>query len=98
MDINVDRLRELCKKYAVARLWVFGSAGTRGFDQETSDIDLLVDFGAPVGMRLAEQYFDFLEELESLYGRHVDLVERNAIRNPVFAEIAEESKRLIYAA
>ncbi len=42
---NKDKLAELCRRYGVARLEVFGSAG-RGtdFDPDSSDVDFLVEF------------------------------------------------------
>ena len=79
-------------------LWLFGSALTDKFDTATSDIDLLVEFGEPHGMSLAAQYFDFWEELKTLFGREVDLVERKAIRNPYFLASVNAQERLLYAA
>lgn len=93
-----EQLEALCKKYQVQRLWVFGSVASGAFDERASDVDLVVDFADPVGMSVSDQYFDLLEELESLFSRRVDLVELSAIRNPIFAELVEQTKRLLYAA
>jgi predicted nucleotidyltransferase len=39
---------------------------------------------------------DFKEQLEALFGRSVDLVENQAIRNPIFRRIVDREKQLIY--
>jgi len=96
--VQEQNLRALCEKYFIARLWLFGSAATDKFDPESSDIDLLVEFGEPKDMSPAAQYFDFWEELKALFGRHVDLVERKAIRNPHFLASINGRERLLYAA
>ncbi|MDQ2986203.1 MAG: hypothetical protein M3R13_05710, partial [Armatimonadota bacterium] len=62
------------------------------------DLDLVVEFDPPVGMSLADQYFDLLEELQQVFGRRVDLVERSAIKNSRFAAALEKSQQLLYAA
>lgn len=43
IEMNIDKIVALCKKYKVARLWVFGSILTPRFNDD-SDIDFLVDF------------------------------------------------------
>ena len=47
-------------------------------------------------MEYFDNYMDFKEKLESLFKRPVDLVENQAIRNPIFRNIIERDKRLIY--
>ena len=87
MDIDVERLREVCQRYGVVRLEVFGSAahGAAGPD---SDIDLLYTL-AP-GTRLGWAIEDLDQELATVLGRPVDLVSRRAlnarIRDRVLAE------------
>jgi len=73
-----DELRDLCRRFGVARLDVFGSAA-RGedFDTTTSDVDLLVEF-AGEGDELS-RFFDFKEAVEVLLARRVDLVDRKVI-------------------
>ncbi len=73
-----DAIAELCRRYGVQRLDVFGSAA-RGtdFDPGKSDADLLVMF-APNADDMAN-FLDFKEAVEALLGRPVDLVERQAV-------------------
>jgi predicted nucleotidyltransferase len=46
----------------------------------------------------ADQYFGLTEDLENLFGRPVDLVEAEPIRNPYFRKSLEDTKVEIYAA
>ncbi|MBL8048479.1 MAG: nucleotidyltransferase domain-containing protein [Chthonomonas sp.] len=94
-----DSLRELCRSFAVRHLKLFGSAVGPEFDDNRSDLDFLVEFSAPPsGMGLAEQYFGFLEELQALLGRSVDLLEESAIENTRLKRQALEQAVTLYAA
>ena len=74
-----EALAELCRRYGVERLEVFGSAA-RGtdFDRDRSDADFLVTFTPSARNDLAA-FADLKEALERLLRRPVDLVEREAI-------------------
>jgi predicted nucleotidyltransferase len=39
---------------------------------------------------------DFKEKLENLFGRQIDLLENQAIRNPIFRKVLDRDKRLVY--
>jgi|SRR5271165_3950776 len=80
-DIAERRLKlaELCRRYGVTRLEVFGSAARVGdFDPVTSDADFLVTF-APEARNDLTAFAGLKEELETLLGRRVDLVDREAV-------------------
>ena len=95
---NAEQLRAIARRRRVRRLAVFGSAATDEFDAARSDIDVLVEFDElPPGER-ADAYFSLLEDLESLFGRRVDLVERAALRNPFVRESIEATQVVIYDA
>jgi len=97
IDQNKDRLIELCRKYKVVELDVFGSAATGDFDEATSDLDFLVEFDSSVQENRFESFFGLQEELKQLFGRPVDLVEPGGLRNPYFIEQINRTKRSIYA-
>lgn len=80
--IRRAQLVVLCQKYRVRRLDVFGSAAQDDFDEQSSDIDLLVEFDDMPYADRADAYLGLLTEAEALLGRHVDLVEVGAVRNP----------------
>lgn len=98
IEDNRARIEELCNKYDVARLDVFGSAATGDFDPARSDLDFLVEFKANSPIRPFHQYFDFLAELKDLFGREVDLVEATAVKNPYFLRSMNASRKSLYAA
>ena len=95
--IQLPCLVELCHKYSVTRLSAFGSVLREDFG-EKSDIDFVVEFGPSEQFSASKQYFGFVTELEYLYGRSVDLVERGGLRNPYFKESIEEQEVTVFAA
>lgn len=99
IELNMEKIAALCRKYKVAKLWVFGSILTPRFN-EKSDIDLLVIFDkAKIALLdMADIFFNFIDELENLFGRKVDLTIYTAIRNKYFKEEVDETKQLIWSA
>lgn len=95
--LNCHAIEVLCRKYAVRRLLLFGSAGTEQFNEATSDIDFLVEFDDASVSRF-DAYFGLKEELEALFGRPVDLVSTAALENPYFAKSVARTSRELYAA
>lgn len=94
-----EALRELCVKYRVRRLEIFGSAVTgEDFDSERSDLDFLVEFQQLRQGQHADAYFGLLEDMEKLFNRHVDLVMPRAIKNPYFLESINKNRKVLYAA
>lgn len=96
-DLDVETIADLCRRFHVRRLSVFGSATTEKFDPAKSDVDFLVEFedGAD---DLLGSYFGLKEELEGLLGRPVDLVMPKSLENPYFAESVKRTRRDLYAA
>ena len=97
IEKNRTSLTQLCEKYNVKRLEIFGSAATGEFDAESSDLDFLVEFNRTKEMNVADQYFGLLEDLQDLFGRDIDLVMTRAMKNPYFIESVNQTRRLIYA-
>jgi predicted nucleotidyltransferase len=89
---------DLCRRYRVQRLELFGSAVGNQFDDQRSDVDLLVEFQPLVAGEHADAYFGLRESLESLFARPVDLVMLRAIRNPYFLHAIEPTRTLLFAA
>lgn len=92
---NIEVINDLCRKHKVRKLFAFGSILTNKFEQ-TSDIDLVVDFQDIDLYDYADNYFDFKDSLESLFNREVDLLEDKAIKNPYLRQSIDSSKQLIY--
>jgi predicted nucleotidyltransferase len=98
IETKRDQLAGVCRKFAVSRLEVFGSAADGSFDPERSDLDFLVEFNCSESMNAFHQFFGFRRALSVLFARNVDLVAAKAMRNPYFIEAVNESRTLIYAA
>ena len=97
IEMNIDKIIELCRKFHVRKLWVFGSILTSRFN-DRSDVDLCVDFDRNKIDLLdyADNFFDFQYALEDIFGRRVDITEDTAVRNPYFREELDETRKLIY--
>ncbi len=93
-----DQLEELCSKYGVAILELFGSACKGGYVPDQSDLDFLVRFKPCTPEEHADRYFGLLASLQDLFLCDIDLVETTAIRNPYFLEGIAASRMKIYAA
>jgi predicted nucleotidyltransferase len=95
ITLPAEKIAEICRKYYVRELSVFGSAA-RGDMQPASDIDLLVEFQpeAPIGL------FEFAgmeEELTTLLGRKVDLVSKRGLKPRVRPYVLRDAV-VVYAA
>ncbi|MDE6632219.1 MAG: nucleotidyltransferase domain-containing protein [Muribaculaceae bacterium] len=97
IDLNIQRIFELCRLYKVRSLAVFGSILTDRFN-EHSDVDMLVDF-EPMDHEMFDyvsNYFNFRDALELLFNRKVDLIEEKALRNKYFISNVNRTKQIIY--
>ncbi|NDB34311.1 MAG: nucleotidyltransferase [Flavobacteriia bacterium] len=95
IELNIEKIRNLCSKHKVNKLFVFGSIVKGAFNAE-SDIDLIVDFNKVEAVEYADNYFDFKEQLESIFNRPVDLLEEKAIHNPYLKKQIDAEKKIIY--
>lgn len=91
-------VEQLCRKFRVRRLELFGSAVGIAFDPQSSDLDFLVEFEELKHGEYADTYFGLLEGLQELFHRDVDLVMVSAVKNPFFLKSIERTRRLLYAA
>lgn len=91
-------LEELCRRYHVERLDIFGSAASGEFQPDTSDLDFLVVFHPSSDMNLSDQYFGLWDDLRNLFNRDVDLVIERSMKNPYFIKTVNGTRRIIYAA
>jgi predicted nucleotidyltransferase len=78
--------------YGVKKIGVFGSYA-KGHPDETSDIDVFVEFEHPIGFR----FIEFAEYLERLLGRKVDVLTSAGIQGIRIARIAKDiEKSIVY--
>ncbi|HLO44621.1 MAG TPA: nucleotidyltransferase domain-containing protein [Leadbetterella sp.] len=98
MDIlknNEEALSSLCEAHNVNELYFFGSVLTEKFNK-SSDLDILIQFAEVDLKHYFENYMDLKEKLEGLFKRKVDLVENQAVRNPIFRKVLDREKILVY--
>lgn len=91
----MKKIQQLCDIHKVKELYVFGSVLSEKFSV-SSDIDFLIQFGQVELLDYFENYMTLKEKLELLFNRPVDLAENQAIRNPIFRNIVDREKKLIY--
>jgi len=77
LQVSADRLADFSRRWRVAELSLFGSVLRDDFGQ-ASDIDVMVRF-EPGTERRYYHLSEMREELEGLFGRSVDLVERRVV-------------------
>jgi len=96
IDISQDRFVEFCRRWKVTELALFGSILREDFTPE-SDIDVLVTFQPEVAWSLWD-LLDMRDELRQLFGREIDLIEKEALRNPFRRHEILKSYKVVYAA
>lgn len=90
-----NEINALCANHKVKSLYAFGSVLTPNFNTN-SDIDLIVDFKEIDVKDYADNYFDFKFSLQDIFNRPVDLLEEQAIKNPYFRQVVNQTKELVY--
>ena len=89
------KIAEFCKRWSITEFSVFGSVLREDFRPD-SDIDVLltIDPGAQIGLlEMAQMQI----ELEKLFKRPVDLVEKEGLRNPYRRREILRTAQVIYA-
>jgi predicted nucleotidyltransferase len=94
--IPEDRIAEFCRRWKITQMALFGSILREDFSQE-SDIDVLVSFAPDSPWGLFE-LVDMQDELAVILGRKVDLVEREALRNPFRRKQILQNLEVVYEA
>ncbi|MBI1755658.1 MAG: nucleotidyltransferase domain-containing protein [Fimbriimonas ginsengisoli] len=100
LESHRSEIVELCRRYCVTRLRVFGSATRPDWNPDTSDFDFLAEFGPPPppDIDLFKQQFGLLVDLEALLSRRVDLIEFHPGTRPWFRQIVDSEAVEWYAA
>ena len=94
--IDPDRLRDLCRRWKVTELSLFGSVLREDFRND-SDVDVLIGFAPDAPWSLWD-LSALRDELESMLGRRVDLLEKKGLRNPFLRHAVLTSRQILYAA
>lgn len=97
IDPQRSEIQDLCRRFGVQQLDVFGSAASEAFDPARSDVDFIIDFGSGEQPDLFTRYFGLKGSLEQLLGRGVDLVMVGALVNPYFVDSVSRTRMPVYA-
>ncbi len=95
IDIPHDEIAAFCQRWRIKELSIFSSALRDDFRSD-SDVDVLVVFDESASWSL----FDLVhaqQELERMFGRPIDLVEKKAVRNPFRRHHILHNREVIYA-
>jgi len=77
VEIPKEKIKAFCRKWKIIEFALFGSVLREDFRPD-SDIDVLVTF-APDARYSLFNLVEMQEELEQIFGRKVDLIEREAV-------------------
>jgi len=96
IPVDKDQITEFCLKWGIREFSIFGSVLRDDFRPD-SDVDVLVSFATDAQWSL----FDIVQmqdELKAIFGREVDLVEKEALRNPFRRRAILSGREVLYAA
>jgi predicted nucleotidyltransferase len=95
LPVSTEQLAAFCRKWKVKELSIFGSVLRADF-RDDSDMDVLVE--TLPESELGWDWLDMQNELASLFGRQVDLVFKDGLRNPYRREEILRTRQVLYAA
>jgi hypothetical protein len=96
VEVSEDAIASFCAHWKIVKFALFGSILRDDF-RPNSDVDVLVSF-APNAKWSLWDIIAMKEELETLFGREVDLVQKDCLRNPFRRYEILSTKQVIYAA
>ena len=98
IDIPMDKLVELCKRWKIIELSLFGSVLRDDFRAD-SDVDVMIVLADDAELDYFEDWSKIQDELSVLLdNRQIDLVERRRIVNPFIRHHAITNRQVLYAA
>jgi hypothetical protein len=96
MAVPKKEIANFCRRWKVVELALFGSVLRDDFSPD-SDVDILVTFAPQAEISL----FDMAQmqiELQALFNRPVDILEKDALRNPYRKREILSTAQVVYAA
>ena len=96
IHIPLKQIEDFCRRWKVKEFALFGSVLREDFRPD-SDIVVLVSF-EPDGGITFDNRVEMLDELAEIFGREVDLIEKDTIRNPFRRHEILTTKEVVYAA
>jgi predicted nucleotidyltransferase len=96
IHMPLEQIEDFCRRWKIKEFALFGSVLRDDFRPD-SDVDVLVSFEADGGITFNNRV-EMLDELAKIFGREVDLVEKDLIRNPFRRHEILTTKEVVYAA
>jgi predicted nucleotidyltransferase len=96
IDVPQNRIKAFCLRFGVEEFSLFGSVLRDDFGPD-SDIDVMLKFLPGYGFTF-ENTPDIQDELERIFNRTVDVIEKGRVRNPLRRQSIMSSYRVVYAA
>jgi predicted nucleotidyltransferase len=97
VDVPFEQLAAFAKKWRIVELSLFGSVVKPEEFRDDSDVDVLVAFEHDAPWSLLH-IVRMKHELEEMFGRDVDLVERDMVTNPYRRKTIFTNRKIVYAA
>jgi hypothetical protein len=97
IDVPFEQLAAFAKKWRIVELSLFGSVVKPEEFRDDSDVDVLVAFDPDAPWSLLD-VVRMKHELEDMFGRDVDLVERDMVTNPYRRRTIFTNRKIVYAA
>src|SRR5688572_26004428 len=98
IEEHLEEIAQLCEKYGVRKLELFGSACRGEFDSETSDLDFVAEFDDRQSPGYLDRFLDFADAVEALMGRKIDLVTSSSTMTPHFRKELNKCRSVVYEA
>ena len=96
IDIPKEKIAEFCRKWKIKEFSFFGSVLHKNFRPD-SDVDIMISFNDDSRWSLWD-LGQMREELITIFGREVDLVEKEALQNPFRKKSIMKKRKVVYAA
>ena len=96
IELPTKRIEAFCSKHGVEEFSLFGSVLRDDFLPD-SDVDVMLKFKPGFGFTF-ENTPEIQDELEAMFGRPVDVIEKGAITNPFRRHAILSSYQVVYAA
>lgn len=94
-----ETLHDICRRFNVRRLELFGSASENSADDNAHDIDLLVEFTPDYDLGpWMKNFFDLRDQLQNLFDKPVDLTMPGSMHNPYFRREVNRTRKTLFTA
>ena len=93
---RINDFLALCQSHSVKTLYAFGSSVTNKFNDDLSDIDLLVEIDDEDPIERGAKLISLWDKFEEFFKRKVDLLTDSSIKNPILRKNIDATKIMIY--